>query len=394
MSNQFDLFDQAAIPGAVKSSAVQSIKVKPSAAQLTPAQHRFNKLISRLDKLNRQMADFDQVIQRHRMPYLQSMDAIEQRISQCRREILLFLHERRQAKGLTASEKKFSFKLIKGLLEDMNVPGDAELEAVFELYHPPEEQAQQAEADALADESFRQLLQELAGQPVPGLDSATSPEEMMAVLGAHMASKNEKLEAQREAKRAKKPPTPRQIKAQQTQQDADSVIRSMFRQLASALHPDREPDAAERERKTELMTQVNTAYERRDLNTLLRLQMRVAQIDEQSIAKLTDERLAAMSTLLKEQVSALEQALAEAEMRASHDFGFTVSARQSEKDLLRRISHERGSLEELMHAAQADLIRVRSDGGLKQWLKEQKMYAKQMTRQGIDMDEFMEGFFV
>jgi hypothetical protein len=393
MLDQFDLFGQTAAPETAKSSAVQSIKVKPSAAQLTPAQRRFNKLISRLDNLNRQMVDFDRVIQRHRMPYLQSMEAIEQRLNQCRREILLFLHQRRQGKGLTASEKKFSFELIKGLLEDLDVAGDAELQAVLDLYHPPEEQAQQAEAEALAQEALRQMMQELAGQPVPGLDSATSPEEMMAAVRAHMASEDEKLEAQREAKRAKKAPTARQKQAQQTQQDADSTIRSIFRQLASALHPDREPDPAERERKTELMTQANTAYERRDLNMLLRLQMQVAQIDEQSIAKLTDEKLATMSTLLKDQVAALEQGLAEAEMRASHEFGFIVSSRQSEASLLSRISNERRSMEGLLDAAQADLIRVQNDAGLKQWLKEQKMYSRQMARQEIDLDDFPGGFF-
>ena len=150
MRDQFDLFGQAAAAaGSVKTSAVQSIKVKHSAAQLTPIQQRFNKLLSRLDNLNRKMVDFDELIQRHRMPYCQFMDATEQRIIQCRREILLFLHERRQGKGLTAAEKKFSFKLIKDLLADMNIASDAELKAVFDLYHPPEEQAQQAEADAL-----------------------------------------------------------------------------------------------------------------------------------------------------------------------------------------------------------------------------------------------------
>lgn len=215
----------------------------------------------------------------------------------------------------------------------------------------------------------------------------------MAAVRAHMASEDEKLDAQREAKRARKAPTARQKQAQQTQQDADSAIRAIFRQLASALHPDREPDPAERERKTELMTQANTAYERRDLNALLRLQMQVAQIDEQSIAKLTDEKLAAMSTVLKEQVAALEQGLAEAEMRASHEFGFIVYSRQSEASLLSRMNSERRVLEELLDVAQTDLILVQNDAGLKRWLKEQKMYYKQTARQEIDMDDFSVGCF-
>ena len=393
MDDQFDFLGGSPAPESAKSSAVQSIKVKPSADNLTPTQHRFNKLISRLDNLSQQMLDFDQIIQRHRIPYLQSVAAIEQRLQQGRREMLLFLHERRQGEGLTASEKRFVFQLVKALLKNLQVAGDTELKAVFDAYHPPEEQAQQAQEEALAQEALRKLMQELAGQPVPGLASATSPEELMATLRAHMAHMAEKKKARRQAKQAKKAPTARQQLAQQTQQDANSTMRSIFRQLASALHPDRERDPAERERKTELMTQTNTAYERRDLNMLLRLQMQVAQIDEQSMAKLTDEKLAAMSTVLKDQVAALEQGLAEAEMQASHDFRFQVSANQPEADLLSRMSHERRLLEGLLSTAQADLVRVKNHGELKRWLKEQKIYSKQLALDALCMDDLSTGFF-
>ena len=264
---------------------------------------------------------------------------------------------------------------------------------MFDFCHPPEEQAQAAEEEALAQEALRAMMQDLAGQYVPGLDAATSPEEMMASVRAHMAHEDEKRHAKREAKRAKKAPTARQQQVLQSQQDAHTTLRSIFRQLASALHPDRETDPAERERKTELMTQANTAYERRDLNMLLRLQMQVAQIDEQSMAKLTDEKLAAMSILLKEQVATLENNLAEAEMEASHDFGFLVSSSQSEASLLRRIGSERHSLEELLDAAQVDLVRVRNDAELKRWLKEQKMHFKYLARQELYMDGLMDDFF-
>ncbi|MGR6806406.1 hypothetical protein ACU6VI_08940 [Sphaerotilus natans] len=49
-------------------------------------------------------------------------------------------------------------------------------------------------------------------------------------------------------------------------------LREVFRRLASRLHPDREPDAAERVRKTALMQQVNEAYAAGDLLALLELQ--------------------------------------------------------------------------------------------------------------------------
>ncbi len=63
---------------------------------------------------------------------------------------------------------------------------------MFELCHPPEEQAQRAEEEAVAQEALRAMMQELAGQHVRGLDAATSPEEMMATVRAHMAKEQEK----------------------------------------------------------------------------------------------------------------------------------------------------------------------------------------------------------
>jgi hypothetical protein len=80
-------------------------------------------------------------------------------------------------------------------------------------------------------------------------------------------------------------------------------------------------------------------------------------------------------------------------MRSSHEFGFMVSARQSEAYILKRINYQRRSLEELLDAAQADLLRVRSDAGLKQWLKEQKMYSKRMAHQGMGVGDLMGSFF-
>ena len=51
--------------------------------------------------------------------------------------------------------------------------------------------------------------------------------------------------------------------------EASQSVRDVYRKLVSALHPDREADGAERERKTALMQRANQAYERNDLLELL-----------------------------------------------------------------------------------------------------------------------------
>jgi len=84
-------------------------------------------------------------------------------------------------------------------------------------------------------------------------------------------------------------------------------VREVFRKLASTLHPDRETDQAERERKTGLMQQANQAYQHNDLLTLLTLQLQTEQIDDEHLAGLPDARLAHYNQVLREQLQTLQQ---------------------------------------------------------------------------------------
>ncbi len=89
---------------------------------------------------------------------------------------------------------------------------------------------------------------------------------------AQAAAGRERQAAQRRAEAAQR----------QRAQDAQAVTgsaREVYRRLASALHPDREPDADLRARKTALMQQANQAHAAGDLQALLALQRQVGQLD-------------------------------------------------------------------------------------------------------------------
>jgi hypothetical protein len=105
----------------------------------------------------------------------------------------------------------------------------------------------------------------------------------------------------REDKKAQK----RHAEEEQAKAEIKQSLRELMRKLVSALHPDREPDAAERERKTELMKRVNDAYERNDLLTLLSLQLEIEQIQAADIANFSDERIKQYIRVLEDQLRAL-----------------------------------------------------------------------------------------
>lgn len=169
-------------------------------------------------------------------------------------------------------------------------------------------------------------------------------------------------------------------------------MRSIYRQLASALHPDREPDPVERERKSALMSQANAAYERGDLTALLQLQLQAEQVDEAHIAQMADDKLAALSLLLKDQVKTLEGELGDAEMRLSVELGIPVGARMKEALLTRLLQEEQEELAHVVSQMQDDLVRVRDDAQLKLWLREQAALAREQEREEAFWRAWAAGF--
>ena len=128
-------------------------------------------------------------------------------------------------------------------------------------------------------------------------------------------------DAQAEAQARKKPlSAAAQARREQAEREVGLSVREVYRKLVSALHPDREADPQERERKPALMQRVNQAYEAQDLLTLLTLQIEIEQIDAADLATLPAQRIAHYNKVLTEQCEELR-----AEVMA-HVFRFAMVA--------------------------------------------------------------------
>src|SRR6185436_12237903 len=110
-----------------------------------------------------------------------------------------------------------------------------------------------------------------------------SPEALFQKLHSEMQARDKPQQRDEPPKRRKAKPSAKQLKAEAEATHASQSVREVYRKLASELHPDRETDAAERERKTVLMQKVNQAYAAQDLLTLLQLQLDIEQITPQAI---------------------------------------------------------------------------------------------------------------
>jgi hypothetical protein len=281
--------------------------------------------------------------------------------------------------------------LVCGLIDQLSATADPQIQAMADLYVSEEDTQEMAYEQAEAAKRLRERIEEALGQPLNKPNQYQTPEEMMAAGMRQWQQQQEANEAKKNAKRtarkAQKQAQKKTVAAEKgvvpvalmRELDAKSAIRTIFRQLASALHPDREPDEQERLRKTALMSEVNAAYEKNDLTTLLRLQMLVTQLNPKNTsgtARMTDDKLIAMSLLLKEQVAALEDDLDQLESRLSRELCVPVRADVDEAALSESLQRIQADQRHSADSLAADLRRIQNDAELKRWLKEQWQLAK------------------
>lgn len=355
-----------------------SLQIK--AAKLAPAQLRFNKLLAKIELMTQRLAETQTLADTYRPLYHGRLQPLAAQREAALRDLVLWLDARAQQKGLTPALLRDTQAMVASLSEVMALAGDVAMRAVHDR-HSAQTLAHKEKAAA---DDIQDMMQRMAGVDVSDLNTGESVQDLLNAgvqrLQQHVtderAAHEAKQQAKAAAKRASKPRSAAQIKALAQQQDAQGALRTIYRQLASALHPDREPDEAERARKTELMGQANAAYERRDLMALLTLQLRCEQIDATAISRLTTEKMAALTLLLKEQAAAVEEDLFVAVSRVHEEFALSAYTPLTEAGLLRDLESQAMDLQEGLAMMQEDLQAVQTDAGLKRWLKLQKKMAK------------------
>lgn len=360
-------------------ASLAALQLQPQAdAPLSPTQQRYNALLVRLEALSGQLQRLQAWSDLHRHAHMQALYLAAQQTRALRQDLLLFLHAQLQGVALTAQQQRMARVQVRGLIEQLSPLNDPKLQALADGYRSDEDEEALAEEQALQTQRLRQQIEAALGQPIHNPGQYQTPEAMMAAGMRQWQHQQQAHEARKAAKRAarkalKKPAAHQQVQDLQT--DARSAIRTIYRQLASALHPDREPDAQERARKTALMSEVNAAYEKNDLSTLLRLQMQAA-LPGSGAARLADDKLAAMCLLLKEQVAALEDDLSQLEARLTRELCVPVKAQHSEAAMTQALHRLQADQKHEADSLAADLRRIQSEAELKRWLKEQNRALK------------------
>jgi len=358
-------------------SRINALQISAAEAgtALTPPQKRFNTLLRQIAQALQTLAAWHDCVAMYRQAHAQVLLPLKTELMAARKQWAFALDEQLGRGGWTKAERHTLVELVCDAAGELLQArdDDEELKALF---------AKHAEVDF--DTERQQMVRAMKDmtEAVTGLDLGDDEGlQTDADLLERMQQELHKRAAADEAERSAKSERRRKSAAQQRReaeaQQATQSVREIFRKLASALHPDRETDASQREAKTALMQKVNHAYAAGDLLALLELQLQIEQIDAGHVAGASAQRLKHYNKVLGEQLEGLRSEIAGVEMGFCIEFGLEPGWSMNPKKLGPLIEQNSRQLRAELAEQQREMRMLADVAATKRWLKRQRQLLRQ-----------------
>ncbi len=336
-------------------------------------QQRFARLIKKVDQQKQQLRTW-QDAKPAIAGELASIDALYATQRQVGRDLVV-LFDRVHADPIFAKpERKRLVGMLCDLARELLVaePHD-ELKAIYNRHSRGDFDDEQARDKAASARGLKEELEDRFGFDLRAAD-ASSVETLEAHVAEMLRGMEQQAEATAEAN-ARRKRTPRQaakeLHRETEAHQAGKALQEIYRKLAVALHPDRERDPAEQARKTELMQQVNVAYEAKDLLKLLELQLRFEQVDPDRLDAIAEERLVRYNAILDEQSKQLADELLELELPFRLELERPPPARIAPDMVLAKLHADTREITKRIAGLRRELADFSNLGRLKSWLRSQ-----------------------
>ncbi|XVJ70114.1 MAG: J domain-containing protein [Rhizobacter sp.] len=357
------------------------VGVPGSATALSKGQKRFNKLVADIQAQRLLLAQWREFSDAHQARVASEFVPLQDQLHHKRVAMAKVLDQALLHPSLGKTHRAKIQDILQNLLGELVMESDdPELVALHDKHS--EMSLQEMQADDM--ELTQAFASDFFGMDLDGHDAQT-PEELAQQIQQKL---HERAQLQEDSAHEKKPTRKKSAKTmaaeekrEQAAQAATQSLREVYRKLASALHPDREPDAMRRDQKTALMKRVNTAYEASDLLALLELQLEIEQIDTEVLAGLSDERVQHFNVVLADQLKQLQEEL----FHTTQPFAAMLTrwGRQSLSPAMvqRVLDDDLKDLNHTLQQVQADLERFQDIKQLKASLRNYRI-----ERQDDDMD--------
>lgn len=335
----------------------------PAAGPLSRARKQFNTLVKKLETERVRLAFWHTEAPKIRAMADNEFNPLFDQFASRRRELVRLLDRAWHDKALSKRdrEKLADFICSMALAAVEADQDDDDIKAIYNRYS-------QSDFDEEADAEnavFRAMVKQATGVE---LDADTDLDSAHAFFEA-MHEKMEAADAQRAEPAKPAKPSARALRHEAEEAKLKQSVRDIFRKLASALHPDRETDPAERARKTDLMQRANVAYGANDLLGLLELQLEVEQVDQAGLDNLGDDKIEQYNGVLARQVREIHMEIQALEFHLALDMGWEPDERRTPKALMRQLRQDIAAMKANVKAVEADLVEFGDIRKLKAWLK-------------------------
>ncbi|HLL41506.1 MAG TPA: hypothetical protein VK369_00140 [Segetibacter sp.] len=282
---------------------------------LSKQQQTFNRLVIKIEKLRQELEQTNNILNKKLDLYVKHIYPLDQQLTSLQKEVVKILFTFFNNRKLLSKKQKEALREViitqlSNILKFETGEPDKELKEIFKVVEGISyEEAAEEDFDSMKYE-MAEMFEELGvDMDLEDMHSNMTQEEMIK----KMLEIQDELKQQAEAKQHKRSSykkTKKQLEKAERERLLEEArtknISSIYRQLAKAFHPDLEQNEELKLEKEQLMKQLTTAYEKKDLHTLLTLEIAWIQKEETNPDKLGDEKLKIYNEVLKQQVQELE----------------------------------------------------------------------------------------
>ncbi len=369
----------------------KAVRVTPQTDKktLSPAQKKFNSLTKKIDQQKKLLIEWKETIPLYQQKVETEYDPLDTTLNEYRAEMVRLFDQHYDNPLFKKTDKTKIKHLICDISENLIAEfGMDELKPLFNKYSEEDYDVMNQGADAAIGDLMKGMVENIFKVKLEDDVDISSPEKFQAHLKEKLLEleENQASTPVQERKKTKKQ-LEKEARQHEEEEMASKSVREVYRKLVAELHPDREPDEQERQRKTELMQRVNTAYGKKDLLQLLELQLEIEQIDPEHLSNIADNRLKYFNKILNEQLAELERENGQIEYMFKMDLNEPIFISLSPQRLMLQVSRDIQTLKETIVAAQKELTEFQNPAAFKAWLKSYKI------PKNTDFDDFDELFF-
>lgn len=346
-------------------------------AILSKSQKEFNRLIRKIERLSTDLHDLREAARSIQQRVQKEYRPLVEQYAQFRADLVRMFDRAHAGKDYSKTERKKLADLIQNMaFELIDTYGITDLKPIYDTYDTDGFDKTNAESDELTADLMKEMMSSMFGIQFDENVDVSDPQKMTAYVQEQMAQRDAaEAERQQQAadRRAKKPKSEKQqareAKKLAEERNITKAVRTLYMDLVKAFHPDREPDEAEKQRKTEIMHRVTEAYEKSDLLALLRLQLEFEHIDQEHLENLAEEQLKYYNKILKQQAEELDDEFFTLQNELAVLTGKPSFAVSSPIALEFSLNSDIAQLKRDIKQIKSDIKAFADPGRLKQWLK-------------------------